>query len=543
MTDSSVAGAKTGQVASTLAALSPFTSASDALRAQAALRGDQDGLVFPMSGGVSSFAAWNSDATALARSLLDLGLAPGDHIALLAENRIEWPVVQIAAGRAGLVLVPLNTHYRQDDLAYTLDQSRCRAIVLSPTFRSNRYLDMVMALRPRLDRLAFVILLDGEADACLRYSDLLAQGAASARDCPVVSEDDVAALLYTSGTTGFPKGTLLSHRAMLGNSFGTAKRLGLRPGDRWTSIIPLFHCAGCIMNLLGSLQVGGAYVGVPAFDPITMFRIIEQERCTVLSGVPTSYVAMLDHAGRKDFDLSSLRTGTCGGADADPAQLRRCAEAFPQPGLCQVYGQTESGTLIACPDATDPARFDTVGFPLPGYEVRITDPEGRVLASGEVGQVEVRGAMVMNGYYLSEAATREVLTDDGWLKTGDLGLLRADGCLVMAGGRLRDMIIRGGENIYPVEIENVLATHPAVAESAVFGVPDAYYGEIVAVAVRLHAPLTAAEMAGFLGERIARFKVPAVVYGIEKFPLTASGKVRKTELRAMAARAELRVIA
>ena len=161
---------------------------------------------------------------------------------------------------------------------------------------------------------------------------------------------------------------------MLGNAFGTAMRLGLRPGDRWTSIIPLF-IAVCIMNLLGSLQVGGAYVGVPAFDPIDVFRIIEEERCTALSGVPTSFVAMLDHPRREEFDLSSLRTGTCGGADADPAQLRRCAEAFPQSGLCQVYGQTESGTLVACPEATDPARFDTVGLPLPGFEVRITDAE------------------------------------------------------------------------------------------------------------------------------------------------------------------------
>jgi acyl-CoA synthetase (AMP-forming)/AMP-acid ligase II len=528
--------------AARIGALSPFPTAGDALAAQAAARGTADGLVFPMSGGKMSFATWDDAATALARSLLDLGLDPGDHIALLAENRIEWPVVQIAASRAGLVLVPLNTHYRQDDLVYTLDQSRSRAIILSPTFRSNRYLDMVAALRPKLDRLGFVITLDGEADGCLSYSRLVTAGTASRRVLPVAEADDVAALLYTSGTTGFPKGTLLSHRSMLGNSFGTAMRLGLRACDRWTSIIPLFHCAGCIMNLLGVLQVGGAYVGVPAFDPVDMFRIIEGEMCTALSGVPTSYVAMLDHPRRTEFNLSSLRTGTCGGADADPAQLRRCAEAFPQPGLCQVYGQTESGTLIACPEATDPARFSTVGFPLPGYEVRITDAEGRELAHGQVGQVEARGAMVMDGYYLGEEATRETVTADGWLKTGDLGSLRPDGRLVMAGGRLRDMIIRGGENIYPVEIENMLATHPAIVESAVFGVPDDYYGEIVAAAVRLRSPLTTAEMTAFLGERIARFKVPAIVYGVETFPLTASGKIRKTELRAMAARAEMAVV-
>ena len=541
MTDALAANGpdQSAEMAGRIAALSPFRTSGDALDAQAAARGMEAGLIFPLSGGTMTFAAWDAAATALARSLLDLGLEPGDHLALLAENRIEWPVVQIAASRAGLVLVPLNTHYRDDDLAYALEQSNSRAIVLSPAFRSNRYLDMVTALRPKLVRLASVIVLDGEAPGCHGYSQLVAGGMSSKRRLPEAGSDDVAALLYTSGTTGFPKGTLLSHRAMLGNAFGTAMRLGLRPGDRWTSIIPLFHCAGCIMNLLGSLQTGAAYVGVPAFDPLDMFRIIETERCTALSGVPTSYVAMLDHPRRGTFDLSSLRTGTCGGADADPAQLRRCAEAFPQPGLCQVYGQTESGTLVACPEATDPERFSTVGFPLPGFEVRITDDRGQPLPQGAIGQVEARGAMVMDGYYLADQETHDTLTPDGWLKTGDLGSLRPDGRLVMAGGRLRDMIIRGGENIYPVEIERVLATHPGIAESAVFGVPDAYYGEIVAAAVRLRSPLSAADMAAFLGARIARFKVPAVIYAVDRFPLTASGKIRKTELRAMAARAEL----
>jgi len=522
------------QPASGGGALSPFGSPGEALSFHARMRGDEDGLVFPMSGGRMSFAAWDAAATALATALLDLGLAPGDHVALLAENRIEWPVVQIAAGRAGLVLVPLNTHYRQADLAYALAQSRSRAIILSPHFRSNRYLDTVAALRPTLDRLRFVITLDEADGADVTYGDLLVRGRESGTRLPAVRPDDVAALMYTSGTTGFPKGALLSHRAMLGNAFGTAGRLGIGPGDRWTSIIPLFHCAGCIMNLLGSLQAGAAYVGVPAFDPVDMFSIIHQERCTALSGVPTSYVAMLENKRRPEFDLSSLRTGTCGGADVDPALLAQCAAAFPQPGLCQVYGQTESGTLVACPEVSDPQRFATVGLPLPGYEVRITGPDGAVLPAGGVGQVEARGAMVMEGYFLNEAATRDTITPNGWLKTGDLGLLRPDGRLALAGGRLRDMIIRGGENIYPVEIENVLATHPAVAECAVFGLPDAFYGEIVAAALRLNADVAAADISSFLGERIARFKIPAVMYRVAGFPLTASGKIRKVELRDMA---------
>lgn len=519
--------------------LTPFGTAGHALAVQASSRGGEDGLVFPLSGGTLSFAAWDAAATALARAFLDHGLEPGDHLALLAENRVEWPVVQVAASRAGLVLVPLNTHYRQDDLAFTLEQSRSRAIVLSPRFRSNDYLATLTALRPRLARLETVILLDGEAEGCFGYGALIEEGRRSTRPLPETKAEDLAALLYTSGTTGLPKGALLSHGAMLANAFGSASRLSIGPGDRWTSIIPLFHCAGCIMNLLGCLQAGATYVGVPAFDPVAMFGIVERERCTALSGVPTSYVAMLEHPRRGDFDLSSLRTGTCGGADADPALLRRCAEEFPQPGLCQVYGQTESGTLVACPEASDPERFATVGFPLPGFDVRITDSAGAVLGAGQVGQVEARGPMIMRGYHLDAAATAETVTPDGWLKTGDLGSVQADGRLVMAGGRLRDMIIRGGENIYPVEIENILATHPAIAESAVFGVRDAYYGEIVAAAVRLKAPAEAADLVAFLGERIARFKVPAAFFALERFPLTASGKIRKTELRALHTAGEL----
>jgi acyl-CoA synthetase (AMP-forming)/AMP-acid ligase II len=526
------------------AALSPFATAGDALAAQAKVLGAADGLVFPMSGGRMSFAEWDAAASALARGLLALGLRAGEHVALLAENRLEWPVVQIAVARAGLVLVPLNTHYRQEDLAFALAQSRSRAVIYSAKFRSNDYRGMITALRQTLERLKFAISLDDAIADELSYHRVIEDGRHAEVALPEGSADDIAALMYTSGTTGFPKAARLTHRAMLGNAYGTAQRLGISPGDRWTSIIPLFHCAGCIMNLLGSLQSGAAYVGVPAFDPVDMFRVIEAERCTALSGVPTSYLAMLEHKRLGEFDLSSLRTGTCGGADTDPELLRRCAVAFPQPGLVQVYGQTESGTLVACPEATDPERFVSAGFPLPGYEVRITHPDsGAALPAGEVGQIEVRGAMVMAGYFLNPQASSETITAEGWLKTGDLGRLRPDGRLTLAGGRLRDMIIRGGENIYPVEIESVLTTHKEIAEAAVFGMPDTFYGEIVAAAIRFKSPISAAEIATFLGERIARFKIPVRVYQVTEFPLTASGKIRKTELRVMAAESALEEIA
>ena len=395
---------------------------------------------------------------------------------------------------------------------------------------------MVEALRPKLPQLAHVVCFDGASGtASGAHDELLKLGRMADGALPPVRADDIAALLYTSGTTGFPKGALLTHGAMLANAWGTSQRFGVAAGDRWTSVIPLFHCAGCILNILGSLQHGAAYVGIPAFDPVTLFEIIESERCSLLSGVPTSFAAMLDHPERRRFDLSSLKAGSCGGADADPAILQRCAAEFPMPRLAQVYGQTESATLITCPEFGDGERFATAGRPLPGYELRIADPENAALLVGEIGEILARGPMVMRGYYKRPAETAETIDAAGWLHTGDLGYLTAEGRVVVAGGRLRDMIIRGGENIYPAEIENLLRAHDAIAEIAVFGLPDAYYGEVVGAAVKAKGPVTAEALAALCQGRIARFKIPSRFFRVESFPMTASGKIRKTALREQAA--------
>jgi fatty-acyl-CoA synthase len=504
-------------------------------------RDDAVALRFSESNETLSFSQWHTHALRLAGGLMSLGLRVGDHIALLAENRFEWPVVQGAVALMGAVLVPLNTHYRRDDLSVVLRRSRVRAIVLSPRFRSNEYLAHVDALRDTLPLLEFVVVLDEDAQGCLSYSELLES--APPDRLPEVKPGDIGSLQYTSGTTGFPKGALLTHEGMLKVARGAAMRLGVVSTDRWTSIIPLFHCAGCIMNLLGCLQTGACYVGVSHFDPKLMFETIESERCTVLTGVPTSFLAMLEHPDRERYDLSTLRTGTCGGADTDAEVLRCCAERFPIPHVVQVYGQTESSTLIACPRFDDPKRFATAGLPLEGYEVRITDVStGEVLEAGESGQIEARGAMVMRGYFEDDVATAETITRDGWLKTGDLGYLETGGRLVIAGGRLRDLIIRGGENIYPVEIENHLRAHPAVLEVAVFAVSDRYYGEVVAAAVKLLQSVEAAELIKHCAEAIARFKVPARWFSVDEFPMTSSGKIRKVALREMAEARALREI-
>ena len=517
---------------SAFADLTPYRTPGEALAAHAARRPDAEAMVFPKSDARMTYRQWHERANGLARALLDLGLTPGDHIGILAESRIEWPVAQMAIALMGGVMVPLNTHYRRDDLEYALTHSGTKCLFLSAQFRNNQYLDMASSLMPELEHLDTLITFeDGQPDAT-SYIDLLEAGNASTAALPDVSPDAIASLQYTSGTTGFPKGALLTHGGMLANAWGISGRLRVTEQDRWTSIIPLFHCAGCIMCVLGTVQRGSCYVGVPAFAPTEMFEIVQSEKCTMLSGVPTSHIAMLDHPDRPNYDLSTLRAGTCGGADTDPSLLRDCAEAFPLPGVVQVYGQTEASTLISLADCEAPERFETCGPPLPGVDVRITEPEtGSDMPTGKIGQIETRGPMVMRGYFGNPDATAETIGSDGWMKTGDLGYLTPEGNIIVAGGRLRDMIIRGGENIYPVEIENILRTHSAIIDIAVIGLPDRYYGEIVAAVVSLNEDVTAADMQSYCNGRIAGFKIPVRFYSVEDFPLTASGKIRKTELQ------------
>jgi fatty-acyl-CoA synthase len=511
------------------------------LSAMAQSRGDEPALIFPERNRRLTFKQWHALSSRLAGALGKLEVKPGDHVALLAENRIEWPVVQLAMAALGAVLVPLNTHFRKDDLEFVLKQSRAETLILSRGFRSNAYLDNVLALKPALPGLRRIISLDEAPGGVVQFDTLIADAGLPARIPMAVNTP--AALLYTSGTTGFPKGAMLSHEAMAFVARTAPQRLGIGERDKWTSIIPLFHCAGCIFNLLGCLYAGACYVGVSHFDPELMFKIIEGEGINFLSGVPTSYLAMLNRPARSQYDLSSLRGGSCGGADCNPDILRQCAEEFPIPGLAQVYGQTECATLFTVPRADDPERFETAGPPLPGCELRIIDPDtGEARRAGEIGEIQGRGPNLMLGYFEDAEATGLALTGDGYLRTGDLGYLTPEGRLVISGGRLKDMIIRGGENISPAEIENLLQDHPAVVSAAVFGLADEYYGEIVAAALMLEHDTTAEELSRFCAAHIAKFKVPERYFVTNVFPLTPSGKIRKVELKEWARKNRMEVL-
>ena len=499
-------------------------------------------LDFPQDRRQATYAEWDRAATALARSLLDLGLVRGDRVGLLAENRLEWPIVEIGVARAGLVLVPLNTHLRRDDLRYCLEQSQARMVVLTERFRSNPFLELVREVRAELTQLEHLVLIsDGDHPDCLSLSSLVLRD--SDRSLPTASGDDACAIIYTSGTTGRPKGAVLSHRAVIANGRLVFARLGITEADKVTSIVPMFHSASFCTAIPGCLATGASYVGVSAFDPVDMMRVIEQSRATVHIGVPTTLRAILNHPQRPDFDLSSLRVGTCGGADTDPQLLNDCAAAFPIPGLVQVYGLTEASALATCPAPGDPRRFDTAGAPLPGYDIRVVSTiTGQRVSAGAPGEIQIRTKYRMAEYFRMPEATAETFTDDGWLRTGDIGALTETGELMLTGGRLKDIIIRGGENIYPVEIENVLLQHSAVRQVAVFGRPHPELGEIVAAAVVCDPGATEHDLTAFCKARLARYKVPSVFFAVDQFPLTASGKVRKIELRRMAQSGELRLL-
>jgi fatty-acyl-CoA synthase len=373
--------------------------------------------------------------------------------------------------------------------------------------------------------------------------DLITAGSRSAAELPEVKASDPVVIMYTSGTTGRPKGVVLTHSAILANGRAVFERMEVTGADVVTSIAPLFHAASFCTALPGCLATGATYIGMEAFDPVEMMEVIQSQRVTVHLAVPTTMRAILQSPRRSEFDLTSLRVVACGGADNDPELLRECAREFPIPHVLQAYGLTEASGLMTV-SRLDPEQDPrSVGFPVTGYEVRIvSEKSGEVLPPHSSGEIQIRSAHTLREYFRLPAATEETFTEDGWLKTGDLGELTEEGELRMSGGRLKDMIIRGGENISPAEIENVIARHSLVTEVAVFGLPDAQYGEIVAAALICKSRITPDELREFCSERIARFKTPERFYVVERFPLTPSGKIRKVDLRAQALAGELTLL-
>ena len=483
------------------------------------------GAVDPAARRRWSYAELLGASERAARALLGR-FAPGDRVAVWANNIPEWVILELAAGLAGITIVTVNPALRPQELAYVLGQSQADGIFLIPAYRASPMAEMVQQVRRDLPALREVV---SFADW-----DAFCAEAAPGRALPVVSPDAAAQIQYTSGTTGFPKGAVLHHRGVVNNARLYTARLGLGRGSVFLSAMPLFHTAGCVMSVLGAAVTRGTLILPPYFDPGLMLELVAAERPGILLGAPTMFIMMLDHPDLATTDISSVRQLLTGGAVVPPALAGRVEAEFGAP-LSIVFAQTEASPVITqtAPQDTAEDRAHTLGRPLPQTEVKIVDPaSGQTVAPGVIGELCTRGYHVMTGYFRDPDKTAAAIDADGWLHTGDLASMDERGyCQI--GGRLKDLIIRGGENIYPREIEQVLFEHPTVADVAVVGVPDAKWGEQVAAFVRPAPGRTPdpAELFAYCREHLAPHKTPRYWTVLEEFPQTPLGKIQKFVLR------------
>ncbi|QFS93610.1 Short-chain-fatty-acid--CoA ligase [Mycobacterium sp. THAF192] len=501
-----------------------------------------DALVEVTTGRRWTYTELDAEINTVARGLMAAGLEVGDRIGIWAPNCAEWVLVQFAAAKIGAILVNINPAYRTHELAYVLEQSGLSMLVSATSFKSSDYAAMVDEVRPEASALQQVVFI-GTADWD-RLRESAAQISAEqlvARQAGLSNSDPIN-IQYTSGTTGFPKGATLSHRNILNNGYFVTEQIKLRPGERLCIPVPFYHCFGMVMGNLGCTTHGATIViPAPGFDPGLTLDAIESQRCTGVYGVPTMFIAMQNHADFAARDLSSLRTGIMAGAVCPVEVMKRCVEDMHMAEVAIAYGMTETSP-VSCQTLIDDdleRRTASIGRAHPHVEVKIVDPDtGETVDRGEPGEFCTRGYSVMLGYWREDDKTAQAIDSDGWMHTGDLAVMRADGyCNVV--GRIKDMIIRGGENIYPREIEEFLYTHPDVEDAQVIGVPDDTYGEEVCAWIRMKAnrePLDAAALRTFASGRLAHYKIPRYVHLVDEFPMTVTGKIRKVDMRAESAR-------
>ena len=508
------------------------------LRRMAERHADRDALVSCHQDVRLTYGELDAAVDSVARALMALGLERGDRLGIWAPNRAEWVLTQFATARIGVVLVNINPAYRTSELRYALAQSGCRVLIAARRFKSSDYVAMVDEVRPELRSLERVVWLDGE-----EWQELLSaaddvSGDALEQRAKSLTPDDPINIQYTSGTTGSPKGATLSHRNILNNGYFVGEGCGYSEEDRVCIPVPFYHCFGMVMGNLGAVTHGACMV-VPqaAFEPEATLAAVADERCTSLYGVPTMFIAQLEHPSFPDFDLSSLRTGIMAGSPCPVEVMKRVIDDMHMSEVTICYGMTETSPVSTQTAAGDPVekRVSSVGRVHPHVEVQVVDEDGTVVERGEPGELCTRGYSVMKGYWEDPERTAEAIDTDGWMHTGDQATMDADGYLNIV-GRIKDMVIRGGENIYPREVEEFLYTHPDVADVQVIGVPDARYGEELMAWVKLRegAAVTEEELRAYCREQIAHFKVPRYVRFTDDFPMTVTGKVQKFRLREVA---------
>jgi fatty-acyl-CoA synthase len=526
------------------------------------LNADQPAVISRPQAERISYAELSHRIDLVARGLLGLGFNKGSRIGIWSTNNIQWLLLQMATARIGAVLVNINPAYRSQELAYALQCSQVQGLFLIPAFRKSDYVQALTELIPELKQkreesagstrfpfLSKVVLYDpreptgtrSPAAGMLVWNDLLqaadsisVQQLNSATD--EVDRDDPANIQYTSGTTGLPKAVVLSHHSILNNAWFAARIMGMTSGERLCVAVPFYHCFGTVLSNLLCL-VSGACLVIPCehFDPLQVLKAIHEERCTAIHGVPTMFIAELDHPRFGEFDLVSLRTGIIAGAPCPPELMQRIIEQMHCREILIGYGQTEASPLthLTRPDSSFRQRTETVGINLPHQEVKVVSTESAATQPiNRTGEICFRGYHLMQGYYGDSEATAKAIDRAGWLHSGDLGVMEPDGYLRIT-GRLKEMIIRGGENIYPREIEDLLFTHPAVASAAVFGVPDPFYGEQIAAWIQLHEfnAVDEDEIRRFCSHNLAHFKIPHYIRFVQEFPMTVTGKLQKYRMR------------
>jgi len=509
------------------------------LEATVARWGERPAFVSRHQGVRLSYAEFGERVNELARALIASDLAVGDRLGLWAPNRVEWALVQYAAAKAGIVLVNVNPAYRTHELAYALRQSGCRMLIAAAAFKSSDYVSMTQEIRGEVPALERVVFLDTPS-----WQDLLAEHVevsqrAVAERAATLDFNDPINIQYTSGTTGFPKGATLSHHNILNNGYFVGEGCAITHEDRICVPVPYYHCFGMVMGNLAATSHGACVVlPAEAFEPGAVLDAVEHERCTALYGVPTMFIAELDHPDFARFDLSSLRTGIMAGSPCPVEVMRRVIDRMGMREVTICYGMTETSPVSTQTRLEDDLehRTETVGQVHPHVEIRVADPDsGTTMPRGEPGELLTRGYSVMLGYWQEPERTAEAIDSARWMHTGDQAVMREDGYLNIV-GRIKDMIIRGGENVYPREIEEFLYAEPDVADVQVVGVPDERYGEEICAWVipRAGATIDAETIREFCRGKIAHYKVPRYVLVTDAFPMTVTGKIRKVELVAQA---------
>jgi fatty-acyl-CoA synthase len=515
---------------------------------------DRPAVVFREQGIRWTWQVFVQEVDVFAAGLLAQGIGKGDRVGIWSPNRVEWLLTQFATARIGAVLVNINPAYRLAELEYALNNVGCRAIIAAERFKSSMYLEMLQELAPelatqapgdlhaaRLPDLRVVIrMCDTETPGMLSFSDVIEQGRATLDPSKIdaigatLSVDDPINIQFTSGTTGNPKGATLTHRNVVNNARYIAMAMRLSEQDGLCIPVPLYHCFGMVLAVLACVSVGANMVFPgEAFDPAATLAAVAEEKCTALHGVPTMFIAELDHPDFARFDLTRLRTGIMAGSPCPIETMKKVVSKMHLAEITIAYGMTETSPVSFQSSTTDPLdkRTTTVGRVQPHLEVKVIDPLGNIVPVGETGELCTKGYSVMRGYWDDEAKTRESIVD-GWMHTGDLATLDADGyCNIV--GRLKDMLIRGGENIYPREIEEFLFRHPKIQSVQVFGVPDAKYGEEVCAWIVLRAgeQASAEEVQEFCRGQIAHYKVPKYIRFVDELPMTVTGKVQKFVMR------------